>query len=354
MASKQLTREFTIASGAHRDATFVLAGDAILVIGTDEFCDIRLTDAGLEPRHAMVMAQGDVVSIRRLDGDIDVDGQPVAVACPRVALEAGASIVLGSSGVRLQLAGPAESVSSAATPEAKLAPKTRRPRAVTILALSGAVVLLAGLATQKLDASRAAPAGEADAATVRALVERQGLARQVSVSETSYGVMLSGVTDRQTAARLRSAVAALHAPIINSIVSEEDLVDQVREVFRTNGYDASVTYVGEQRVRVENLDENHPRVRQAAAQVRSDVRQLHELTFADATAVQPPDRPPIYESRTADRISARVDGATAYLATTGGARYFVGSVLPGGEAVRRITPNAVQIDREGQISWFGF
>lgn len=354
MASEHLLREFTIVAGAHRDATFTLGGDAVLVIGTDEFCDICLSDVGVEPRHAMVMAHGDTVSIRRLDGDVEVNGQPVAVARPQVALEPGASITLGTSRVRLQLAGSAAAVTLAAPPEARLTPRTRRPRALTILALAGAVVVLAGLATQKLDASRAPPASEAGIAAVRALVERHGLARQVSVSETSYGVVLSGVTDRETATKLRGEVAALHAAIVNSIVSEEDLVDQVREVFRTNGYDANVTYEGEQRVRVENLDENHARVRQAAAQVRSDVPQLHGLSFANASAAAPPDHPPVYESGTPDRISARVDGDTAYLATTGGARYFVGSVLPGGQTVRRITANAVQIDREGQISWFGF
>lgn len=301
----------------------------------------------------MVMAQGDAVSIRRLDGDVVVDNQSVTVARPRVSLEPGASVVLGASGVRLQLAGSVAAVTSTATSE-PLVPRTRRPRAGTIFALAGAAVVLAGLATQKLDASRAAPANESGISAVRALVERRGVARQVSVSETSYGVVLNGVTDRETAARLRSDVAALHGRIIDSIISEEDLVDQVREVFRTKGYDATVTYVGEQRVRVENLDENHPRVRQAAAQVRSDVPQLHALSFANASAAAPPDHPPAYESGTADRISARVDGDTAYLSTTGGARYFVGSVLPGGQTVRRITRNAVQIDREGQISWFGF
>ena len=81
--------------------------------------------------------------------------------------------------------------------------------------------------------------------------------------------------------------------------------------------------------------------------------QLQGLAFAAADATPPPDHLPAYDGGTADQVNARVDGETAYLATSAGARYFVGSVLPGGETVRRITPNAVQIDRDGQVSWFG-
>ena len=94
--------------------------------------------------------------------------------------------------------------------------------------------------------------------------------------------------------------------------------------------------------------------RQATARVHSDVPQLAGLVFATPDASSPPEQPPPYADASEGRISARVDGDTAYLAAANGARYFVGSVLPGGHVVRRITAQAVQLERDGQISWYHF
>lgn len=350
MASEHPLHEFSIVAGAHRGATFSLGSDGVLVIGSDESCDICLSDAGVAARHAMLMSQGAAVTIRRLDGGVEVDGAPL-VADPRATLEPGATVVLG--GVQLRLAASTAPVAPAVAPGASIGPRTRRRRLLPALVVGGAAIVVASLTAQKLDASRVVATDRADADAVRALLQREGLTQQVEITETSYGVVLNGVVEPQAAARLRSVASTVSVPIINSVVSDAELLEQVREVFRTHGYDAVLSYSGERRVRVENLDENHQRVRQAAARVRSDVSQLQGLAFAPAGATPAPDHPPAYDGGTAEHVSARVDGETAYLATSGGARYFVGSVLPGGETVRRITASAVQIDRDGQISWFG-
>jgi type III secretion system YscD/HrpQ family protein len=349
MASEHPLHEFSIVAGAHHGATFTLGSDDVLVIGSDESCDICLSDAGVAARHAMLMSQAAAVTVRRLDGEVEVDGV-LLDADPRATLGPGATVVIG--GVQLRRAASTVPVAHATT-GAPIAPRTRRRRLLPALVVGGAAIVVASLTAQKLDASRVVGADKADADAVRALLQHEGLTQQVEVTETSYGLVLNGVVEPKAAARLRSVAATVSAPIINSIISDAELLEQVREVFRTHGYDAAITYIGERRVRVDNLDENHQRVRQAAARVRSDVSQLQGLAFATAGATPPPDHLPAYDSGTADQINARVDGETAYLATSGGARYFVGSVLPGGETVRQITANAVQIDRDGQISWFG-
>ena len=94
MASEHPLHEFSIVAGAHRDATFSLGSDDVLVIGSDESCDICLTDAGVAARHAMLMSQGAAVTIRRLDGEVEVDGAAL-VADPRATLAPGATVVLG-------------------------------------------------------------------------------------------------------------------------------------------------------------------------------------------------------------------------------------------------------------------
>jgi hypothetical protein len=107
-------------------------------------------------------------------------------------------------------------------------------------------------------------------------------------------------------------------------------------------------------VRIENLDGNHGRVQQAAAQVRADVPQLASLSFAGLDDGPPPEQAPLYSYGAAEPMSVRIEGETAFLASSDGGRYFVGSMLPSGYIVRHISHQAVQVDREGQIAWFRF
>ncbi len=92
MASEHPLHEFSNVAGGHRGATFTLGSGGVLVIGSDESCDICLSDAGIAPRHAMLMSQGAVVTVRQLDGEVEVDGTNL-VAEPRATLEPGATVV---------------------------------------------------------------------------------------------------------------------------------------------------------------------------------------------------------------------------------------------------------------------
>src|SRR5262249_21253789 len=118
--------------------------------------------------------------------------------------------------------------------------------------------------------------------------------------------------------------------------------------------DAAVTSLGDARLRIDNLDAGHERVRRAAAQIRADVPALKSLTFGAPDKVEPPDDMPLYERTPGDHLSIHVEGETAYVSSDDGGRYFGGSVLPNGYAVRRITSRAIEVDRDGQISWLRF
>jgi type III secretion protein D len=346
--------EFQIVSGTHRDATFLVGPDDLLVIGAEASCDICLSDAGVMPRHAAISLQNGCPSIRSLDGPLDVDDRTIAAAV-RVPLQGDCVVTLGVSGVKLQLIGPGSARAVVTRPEVPATKGMGRRFwifALVILVAGAAVTGLTGWENAAAPLSR--PTREPDIAALQSMLQREGVSADVKVSSTSYGIVLNGVIDEAGAARLNSAVAKLQAPVINATVSSEELLEQVRDVFRVQGYEASVTYLGQRRVRVENLDEHNERVRQAATRARSDVPQLTELSFAEPGAAIPPEHAPVYQGRSAERLSVRIDGETAYLATTGGARYFEGSVLPSGHTVKRITPNAVQVERGGQIEWFSF
>jgi len=272
-----------------------------------------------------------------------------------VPLEGECVITLGVSSVKLQLIGPGSPRPAVVTPERSARKGMGWRFWILALAIVAAGATVTGLTGHESAAApHAEPAPPPAIAAGQAMLQREALSDDVHVSSTSYGMVLNGVIDAALAARLNGTIAKLHAPIINATVSSEELLEQVRDVFRVQGYEANVTYLGQRGVQIDNLDERNERVRLAAARARSDVPQLAELSFSDAGAAVPPDHAPPYPGRSRERLSVRIDGETAYLATTSGARYFEGSVLPSGHTVRRITPNAVQVERDGRIEWFSF
>jgi type III secretion system (T3SS) inner membrane Yop/YscD-like protein len=294
--------EFTIVSGAHTGAKFAL-NDDLLLIGSQAGCDVWLSDDGVASRHAALMADERGVAIRPLEGRVSVEGRSLA-SSSRALVAPGCEIVLGDSGVRLRLAGETPCPNLVVHSAERTARRRlqRRPGVIAMSMLAIAGALAAGFSVQR----SALPA-----------------------------------TPEPTPRVLEPA-----AP------SDGEIIEQVRDVFRIHGYDAQITGLGDARLRIENLDPNHARVQEAAAKVRADVPALQSLAFGSPDRVKPPPEPPRYDSGREEGMSIHVEGETAYLSSAGGARYFVGSVLPGGYEVRRITSSAIEVDREGQISWF--
>jgi len=362
--------EFRVLSGAHSDASFILTAGDLLVIGSDASCDICLTDTGVAQRHATLTVNGKHASIRALDGVVKVDGEAIA-ANRRVSLQAGAEIMLGDSAVQIKLGGDSilrtvlPERNSRATEAAEPAKDATQPRAkkpFVMAAILALPLIVAGVTTYLLSQPSTPPGANAsnnsgpvsEIAAARAAMKQEGLDGEVELSDSSYGIVVSGVVSRDSVNKLQAVLASLHASVIDSTIGEVEFLDQVREVFRTHGYDAAVSYLGGGRVRVENLDENASRVANAASQVRGDIAQLRELVFAAPGDAQPPERALSYDNRSGDRLSLQINGDTSYLASSGGSRYFPGSILPSGHTVLRIVGDTVQLERDGQISWFKF
>jgi hypothetical protein len=303
--SMATTREIIIVSGVHQGASFTLT-EELLLIGGDAGCDMWLSDAGLAARHAALMADGRGVAVRSLEGQVSVDGQPLQ-GSERVALSPGSEISLGNTGVRLRVAGQAPSAAQVAPGDSPRPAQQKRRKSRVLVASMMVVgsILAAGVAIHEL---------------------RPAQASTPSMSGASADAKLS----------------------------DAELIEQVRDVFRANGYDAMATHLGGRRVRIENLDGHHERVQRAVAQVRADIPQLESLTFAAPESAEPPSDPPFYEGEAAGRLSITVAGNMGYLVASDGGRYFTGSVLPSGYTVRRITSRAIQVERDGQLSWFRF
>lgn len=350
--SSVAAREVTIASGLHSGARFAVLDGDLIIVGTDVGCDICLSDPGIAPRHTAIALHGPDVLIRSLDGAVSVNGESLGAA-RRLSSDEATVISLGGDDVRLELAATTAPQAKTNRTQALTAPTAKR-RAIVLLCFLVFSVVATMLVAGKLDASLAAKPAKPDVAAVRALLDQQGFSQAVTASLASHGVEIKGVLDREAATKLRAVTAGSRQPIVDLVITKEDLVEQVRDVFRTQGYDAIVTHVSGARVKVENLDETNEHVRHAAAQVSADISQLEALAFISPKDAAPPSDPPPYGNGTGDRIVTRIDGKTAYLVAGAGTRYFTGSKLPSGHVIRRITREAVQVERDGQFDWFRF
>jgi type III secretion system YscD/HrpQ family protein len=347
------SREVIIASGVHSGARITVNDGDLIVVGADEGCDVCLSDSGIAARHAAIALHGPDITIRSLDGAISVDDQQIH-ATKRVAASDATVITLGSDAVRLEIPATAVAPAHSGRHTSTSSPPTLKRRAIALLCFSLFAVVATVLVARKLDASLAAKPAKPDVAAVQSMLDQQGLSKIVTASMESHGVAIKGVLDRETATKLRGAIAGSRQPIVDRVITKEDLVEQVRDVFRTQGYEANVTHIDGARVQVGNLDESNERVRHAAEAVRTDVPQLDALIFASPNDATPPADAPPYGNRAGDRIVTRIDGKTAYLVAGAGTRYFKGSKLPSGHTIRRITREAVQLERDGQIDWFRF
>lgn len=311
-------RAIQVLSGKHRDASVVLGRNDLLVIGADESCDVCLSDAGLAARHAAIAMHADTVSIRRLDGAVRVNGNELSAGISAL-LDNDSEIALGDSQVTLRFAVPSHAAGHAAptTSEMEMEPIHAQPVA-----------------------ARESVPGKASIWVKAPIVV-------VAV------VVVAGIVMQQLQPSQADAAPPVLADANRAVPRGQDLAQQVREVFRANGYDAEVTDLGNGRVRVENLDQNHAQVRRVAALVRDDMPQLAALEFAAEPGVAPPAAAQ-YAQRLGGNLRPVVDGETAYVATPDDGRYFVGSVLPSGHTIRRITSAGAQVDRNGQISWIAF
>ena len=137
------------------------------------------------------------------------------------------------------------------------------------------------------------------------------------------------------------------------LVVDESLVREVTEVFRINGIAVSAQAVGPGQVATEAAERDGVALARAAESVRRDVRGLVTLNVRNTVRPAPPPAPPVSDDP-GKRIASLVAGASAYLVTVDGARYFVGAILPTGHRIVAIERTAVALERDGQRTSLNF
>ena len=147
----------------------------------------------------------------------------------------------------------------------------------------------------------------------------------------------------------------LTAPLVPAVevTVDEELAREVTEVFRINGIAVSARVAGPGRIAAEAAERDGAALARAEEAVRRDVRGLEALQVRNTVKPVSPPPPPVSDDP-GKRIASLVAGASAYLVTVDGARYFVGAMLPTGHRIVAIDRAAVALERDGQKTSLNF
>lgn len=360
MSTDSETAYLLVMSGVHHGARLALQPDALLVVGSGDDCDVCLSDPELEARHFALSLHDEQVTVRRLDGDVVVNGTDFDSAYT-LSVREGALLELQPGRIQLRIASEADRhnfvITNADCSDTESWQRLQTPKrnrlAVAAALTCGILIATLLIAMQHNAQDQSLPV--APQIALQTLIDELNLTDEVAIDESANTLMVRGTLPADD---LNSLQKKLHASPLTPtlrISTAEQLLEHVRGVFRTNGYTAKLSYGGNATVVVENLDEDSAEIQKIAAFVRSDVANLKALVFTPSEAPESGGTDSaVYLAGAGKRLTTIVDGETAYITTEDGARYFVGSTLPGGHYVRQITAQGVQVNHGDTISWLQF
>ena len=289
-----------IHGGVHDGATSVLREGHIAIVGSADDSDVWLSDEGVASHHLALGMSGDELVVRPMDGRCRINAT-VLRAEQSTAFAPGDRITIGDSGVWL-------SATRTDRPQVRIAAPKRR-RKVSGGRAAVAVALVAAL-VGSYQAVLPDDVGPDPAVGVQDVLMSLQIADDVEVVTESGFLTLRGVLANQKFAALEAALSQASVPVVNRTLSVSLLLEQVRNVFRTNGYRAEMEYAGDGTVRITNLDGDNSTIREIAGRARDDVPALTDLTFSPFAG---PDNDAQYAAFSLDpakRLTTIVDGDT--------------------------------------------
>lgn len=219
-----------------------------------------------------------------------------------------------------------------------------------------AVVLVLGVAVAMLTpmvSADVAPSAGQSLDRVRAGLADRGLTGlRVETAADGTPVVRGFVDTDAQRAQISGEVSRLGVRAYVELVSGEQLVRQVGDVFRMKGLSARVSHLGRGVVEAQLAEVDPERMRRAEDAVRRDVPGLVGLKvqFAAKPATPAADRPSRIADDPAKRVVSVAYGPHGHVVTADGARYFVGALLPSGHRIVRIHDGEVELLRDGQTT----
>lgn len=382
--------ELRVSSGPQRGARAPLDQGRPFVLATedDTAADIVLSGNG-EPARIRLIAELPAGVVEVLQGKARLGNRELA-AGQQTEWPAGTPLTIGSTAVAFGLAcvdrwavgtdadtdeQPARPAADKGrkndkTSQAAFAAATRRAaaparkglahRADLWLAAAGATVLLicgGAMGVAHYGARAATPVVAAEADPVSRFAEQLRGSEFPDLQIVTRGNGQIVLRGRLTTVEQREKLdqwlsTAAFKPTIEVIV-EETLAREVSEIFRINGIDADAQVAGRGRVVAQVAERDTAGLARAEEAVRRDVRGLESLEVRNTAKPLPPPPAPV-NTDPGKRIASLVPGATAYLVTADGSRYFVGATLPTGHRIVKIGAATVALERDGEKTSLNF
>ncbi len=178
------------------------------------------------------------------------------------------------------------------------------------------------------------------------------------------GLTVSAIDDTKTltgqlqsraqAKRLDFMLKALPEKVDNRTHVAEQLLAQIKDIFRVNGEAIKASFTANDKVLVETRIANPERLEHLREVVMRDVPEMPGLVINNQppASVLKPGNAPIVEP--GKRVALVVSDEPAYVVTEDASRYFVGAILPSGHRIRAIEDGRVSLEMQGLITELKF
>jgi type III secretion protein D len=367
-----------VVDGMHRGAQVPLEESGLTIIGSADDCDLILMDSGVAPRHAAITVHERDITIRAIDGKIDLDGRAVspgevATSAIGTALAIGAAtIVIGGDtaeaaqrepqeqapvreSVPEQRTGESQVKSEEAVDGSSQTPLRSIRSKTSVRVLIASCVVAVSLAAVFAVSSNMSPRAMSPQKRAAQLLKDLELEGEVQVSSPERGVVqLTGTAPNQGAysALVRGLAANDVRPVLRVAIGDR-LAAGVKDVFRVNGFGVDTRYAQGGIVIVDGVSATDRRIKSVIQHALRDVRGLKDIRIGKNTGRRLQAGTAMSGqsgsvNASAKRVVSVVDGSPAYLVTADGARYFVNAILPDGHRVVAIRNGAVTLERDGE------
>jgi type III secretion protein D len=364
--------------GLHCGAHLTLPESGTLTVGSSDRCDIILTDHGIEELHFVLTIERDHVTGRVLDGTVAILGRiyrpgehfdlPQFVALHAGDASLGWGIEFDSRWQKLDRSGPrsrqhvVEHDDNAQTAGELPPPAEPAPRRRSLVAGIAAIFTLVAIAVfGPMNGNNDALARTSAQDRFAALLKNLQL-EDIDVRQQVDGPLLvTGVVPDDVArAALTQAITREGLAASLHLHTGQQLVEQVRDVFRINGMNVRAQYAGHGIVAVEDASGSR-RVATIVERARHDIQGLADIRLLRSVADKE-SKPPVAaeepkiaateavatSSSGEKRIASVVDDTPAYVLTADGSRYFVGATLPHGYRIVAISGAEVTMEKDGE------
>jgi type III secretion system YscD/HrpQ family protein len=353
-----------VLDGPSRGAEVALPAGRALAVGDAWTNDVVLRGAGSKGLRMSLAPIGDGASVTLQEGVVEILGQAVA-APATVVLPPYTPLLLGETAIccgepasprwreaerllacvrdlaepRVPQDPPAARPRSADKTISAWLNRTGRPAWIGVIAVVGALVAGEVLAfshpsTQRIDTVPAVRRTLAQAGF-------QGLSVDPAPGDR---ILVHGFLHTDAAAaRLLALVRASRLPVILAVQTDDGLVRQVEDLFRTAGVKAQARPTGPGLLTFTAAAADPGAVETLRRRALADIAGLRGLSYAGSQL--DPKAGSLAPDDPGKRITAIYGGPDGFVSTADGSRYFAGAVLPSGHRIVSIESRDVIVER---------